>query len=139
MFRSYEAFYRGEYERAISLAANSPLAIPGEGTEYIGYPVMRSLLALGDGDRALRHVSTVREAGMYGPPPAFPFDPLQERFILYFTGRAQELRGDTAQAIAAYRALTDAWGETTREVPLVSDTIDRLAALLGESGVSPTP
>ena len=129
MYRAYEAFYRQEFERVLTLAVDAPMAIPGGGTEYVGYPVMRSILALGLGDRALRQMDIARNAGMKGPPDAFPFDATQERFAMYFEGRAYELLGDRNRATAAYQRLIDGWGEALRDVPLVADTHERLAAL----------
>ena len=55
-----------------------------------------------------------------------------------YAGRAAEILGDTATAVAAYEKLADAWGEAIREVPLVADTYDRLSALAA-GGSSDTP
>ena len=125
----WKAFYRGEHERVVELAASAPFARDDTGTEQLGYPVMRSLLALGRGEEALSHVDVARSAGITGVPGTW--DSLTRRILQYYEGRARELTGDTAGAAAAYRELVDGWGDAVSEVPLVADAAQRLAALEG--------
>ena len=131
MYRAYEAFYRDEHERVVELASDAPRAIPGAGTEFVGFPVLRSLVALGDGARAASQLDVARAAGIKGPPVTFPFDPVHERLLQYFEGRAAELMGDSARAAASYGRLIDGWGDAARTVPLVADVFERHAALVG--------
>ena len=126
MVRLWSAFYDGNHELAVEIARSAPFRMGETGTEAIGYPVMRSLLALED-PRALGHVSLARRAGITGVPGQW--DSLTRRILQYFTGRAHEVLGDTAQAIRAYRTLKDGWGDATAAVPLVADVDERLEAL----------
>jgi TolB-like protein/Flp pilus assembly protein TadD len=123
----WNAFYRQEHERVVQLAAEAPFRFGETGTEQLGYPVMRSLLALGQGDRAASHVDVALRAGITGVPGAW--DSLTRRILQYYRGRAYEATGDTARAAEAYRGLIDAWGSTTAELPLIADIDDRLEAL----------
>jgi len=129
MSEVWKAFYRGEHDRVLELAATAPLRFGAAGTELLGYPVMRSLLALGEGDRAIGHVDIARGAGITGVPGQW--DSLTLRILQYFNGRAHELAGHTEEAIASYEKLLEGWGSATRQVPLVADAEDRVAALKG--------
>lgn len=123
----WQAFYTGQHELVLQLAENAPFASGETGTEQLAYPVMRSLLALGQGERAIGHLDVARRAGITGIPNQW--DSMTRRILQYYEGRARALSGDTAGALAAYRELVDAWGVATREVPLAADAIDRLEAL----------
>jgi len=122
-----DAFYRGEYERVLELAAAAPFARPNGDHEFFGLLVMRSMVELGLGDRVLDQGGVAREAGLAGLPGQF--DPVLERLLTYYEGRGHELVGDTTKAVASYRTLLEGWGDAVGEVPWVADTADRLAAL----------
>ncbi|MDX1394122.1 MAG: hypothetical protein R3195_07020 [Gemmatimonadota bacterium] len=129
MTEIWKAYYRGEHERVIELAAAAPFARGETGMELLGYPVMRSLLELGRGELAVSHVDVARGQGITGVPNQW--DSLTWRILQYYEGRARELAGDTADAIAVYRELIDGWDDAVAEVPLVADAPQRLAALQG--------
>ncbi len=126
-FETYDAFYRGDYARAVEAATAAPFAERGSRTEYLGYPVMRSLLALEQGEEAVEQAGVARRAGIGGLPG--DFEPITIRILQYFEGRARELSGDSARARAAYERLIRGWGDAASGVPLIADVVDRLARL----------
>ncbi len=126
MARIWTAFYEGNHELVVELARNAPFAFGETGTEALGYPVMRSLLALED-PRAVGHLTVARRTGITGV--VGQWDSLTWRMLQYFEGRAHEVVGDTTGAIASYEALKNGWGDAVGSVPLVSDVDDRLEAL----------
>lgn len=125
----WKAFYRGDHARVLSLAEEAPFSAGDAGMEYPGFPVMRSLLALGEGERAIAHIPVALNAGISGNQGQW--DSLTRRILQYYAGRARELTGDSAGAAAAYQRLVDAWGPAAQDVPLVADAGERLAALDG--------
>lgn len=123
----WNAFYRGEHERVIELARNAPFRQGATGTDQLGYPVMRSLLATGRDAEAVGHVDVVRRAGITGVPGQW--DALTFRLLQYWEGRAHEMAGNTEAAVSSYETLLEAWGETVRDVPYTADLEDRLESL----------
>jgi hypothetical protein len=115
------AYYRGDY--AASAAAAVAARDAGGWPELGSYAELRSLLELRDPEKMIERV--YRTESFVGVGEA-----LVAKHRLYYTGRAHELAGDTAAAVKAYEELlTGGWQRAVKEIPLLSDAPERLAAL----------
>lgn len=118
------AFHRGDYERALEIAGSMGELRPGR---LYGWPILRSMLGLGQAEEVLGHVRRLGSPDIFNRPARL--SPLPYRRLRYFEARALEASGDTAGAVAAYEAFVQAFGDGVSKVPFVSDAPERLRAL----------
>jgi hypothetical protein len=118
------AFERGDYEQVLEIA-ESMGTVPA-GSLY-GWPLMRSMLSLGQAEAVLDVVRSHLRPDIFDRPARL--SPLPYRRLQYLEGRALEAVGDTAGAVAAYEAFIEGFGDGVAKVPFVADAPERLRLL----------
>ena len=98
---------------------------PADGASRINSLVW-TLLDLGRAQRALNVIEGAEHLYVRNSDRLPPVD---AHVLLYARGRALELLGADGPAAAAYAELLADWREEIRQLPLLSDAPDRLAAL----------
>ncbi len=125
------AYYRGDYEDVLELAAELGEAAPATPAVQLGYPIIRAALATGDIGAARSGTESLVAATAVDAANRLP--PLETRYRDYFRARIAELEGDTATAITGYDRLLREWTDALDDVPLFRDVESRLAALSSPS------
>lgn len=122
------AHQRGQHELVLALAADLPLNLrPGALT---GWPVFQSMIELGLGELLLEALQPFRDPNPFARGSRIV--PLVDRSALYFEGRAYEMLGDTARAVARYEELVRGMGEGIERLHFLRDAPDRLEMLLDQ-------
>ncbi|MGH7444385.1 MAG: tetratricopeptide repeat protein, partial [Longimicrobiales bacterium] len=118
------ALARGEHEAALEALGRAHDLDPQN--HYYLASLADAYRAVGRLDDAFAAYDEVVQATPHGWEAQHP-----AALALLESGRILELRGDTAGAIAAYRALSDAWAGGQDDLSMLVETRTRLARLAG--------
>lgn len=113
---------RGDHDEVVRLASELPES--QRSGILTGWPVLGSMLELGQTEELLRVARHYRFPDLFSEGPRFP--PLRIRWAQYFEARAHEAAADTAAAIAGYETLVHGMGAGITRFPTLADVPVRL-------------
>jgi tetratricopeptide (TPR) repeat protein len=119
------AFYEDDYEGALQHMEEARALNDGVSPSVLEF---EALIELGRTDEALEALD-VSEKGVKSARHGDRFNRVRTYVIPYYRGRAYEKAGETEAAIAAYQATIDKAGGGLRELVVIRDAPDRMAAL----------